>query len=369
MSLTIPIFKLHYGDSDREFLKNGLDKILNEAYLTNHTFVRSFEEQFSRWNSSRFSAAVSNGTTAIEAVLRACNVEGKEVIIPSNTFIACAAAVKNAGALPVLCDIELDYLSIDPYKVAEKISANTAAVLVVHIGGLISPSVLLLKKLCEEKGVPLIEDCAHAHGASFKGVKAGSFGKAGAFSFHMTKVMTTGEGGLVVTNDEALLKDVQSIRQFGKSEHNASMHERDGSNFKMTEMQALMGLLELQRVEKRIKKRQQISAVYDEKLKGSSWQTWSAASEAVCPYYKKIIRSPVQRNKVEATLQQHGISLTGGVYYIPVHKQDVFKNTYSAAEFKNTEIFCAEHICPPCYPELELVEAEKICDVLLSIAK
>ncbi|MCC2679609.1 MAG: DegT/DnrJ/EryC1/StrS aminotransferase [Pseudobdellovibrio sp.] len=369
MSLTIPIFKLQYSDSDRAFLKNGLDKILDEAYLTNHSFVRAFEQQFSLWNSSKYSVAVNNGTTAIESILRGLDVRGKEVIIPSNTFIACAVAVLNAGGIPVLCDMELEYLSIDPSHVAEKITRNTGAVLVVHIGGIISPSIITLKKICDDYGVPLVEDCAHAHGASYQGVRAGRAGAAGAFSFHMTKVMTTGEGGMVVTEDEKIQRALQSVRQFGKTEQNATMHDRDGSNFKMTEMQALMGLLELQRVEKRIQKRQQIAAVYDEKLKGSSWKTWSAPPSGVCPYYKKIVRSPVPREKVEETLNKNGISLTGGVYYIPVHKQDVFKNKFPGGEFKNTNSFSAEHFCPPCYPELELTEAEKICDVLLTIAK
>ncbi len=369
MSLLIPIFKLHYSDSDRAFLKNGLEKILDEAYLTNHTFVQSFEKDFGHWNSSRYSVAVSNGTAAIEAALRALNVHGKEVLIPSNTFIACATAVLNAGGTPVLCDIELDYLAIDPVQVAEKIGPNTGAVLVVHIGGLISPAVMKLKKICQDNGVPLVEDCAHAHGASYKGVKAGNIGAAGAFSFHMTKVMTTGEGGMIVTESETLHKELQSIRQFGKSESNSIMHVRDGSNFKMTEFQGLMGLLELQRVETRIKKRRQIAAIYDEKLKGSAWKTWSPAPGAVCPHYKKIIKAPVPRVKVEEFFNSKGIALTGGVYNIPVHNQDVFKNSYQAKEFKNTEAFSATHICPPCYPELEFSEAEKICDVMLEIAK
>lgn len=368
MSGVIPIFKLEYSETDRAFLKSGLEKILDQGYLTNHTFVHSFEESFSRWNFSRFGVAVSNGTTAIEVALRSLNVRGKEVIIPSNTFIACAAAVLNAGGTPVLCDIELEYLSLDPAQVREKIGQNTGAVLVVHIGGIISPAIFELRQICEARGVPLVEDCAHAHGASYKGIKAGNIGQAGAFSFHMTKVMTTGEGGMVVTDSESLKNDLHSVRQFGKSQSNPLMHVRDGSNFKMTEMQALMGLLELQRVERRIQKRQKIAAVYEQKLKGSSWRTWAAAPEAVCPYYKKIVRSPIPRSKVEEALKRQGVALTGGVYYIPVHKQEVFKGQ-SASDFKNTEIFSAEHICPPCYPELELSEIEKICDILLKLAK
>lgn len=367
MSSAIPIFKLHYSESDRTFLKEGLEKILDEAYLTNHTHVRSFEEKFSRWNSSSYAVAVSNGTTAIEAALRAIDVRGKEVIIPANTFIACADAVLNAGATPVLCDIEPDYLSLDQVRVEEKINAKTGAVMVVHIGGLISPEVLKLKKICEDHRVPLLEDCAHAHGASYKGIKAGNIGSAGAFSFHMTKVMTTGEGGMVVTNDSVLLSELQSVRQFGKSEKNPIMHVRDGSNFKMTEMQALMGLLELKRVGSRVLKRQQIAAVYEEKLKGSAWKTWSAAPDAECPYYKKIVLPPVSRKKVEEVFAKHEIALTGGVYYIPVHQQEVFRGTKE--EFKNTDEFCNRHICPPCYPELEISEAEKIADVMLEIAR
>lgn len=368
MSGIIPIFKLEYSETDRAFLQTGLEKILDQGHLTNHTFVQSFENKFSRWNKSEFGVAVSNGTTAIEAILRSLNVRGKEVIIPSNTFIACAAAVYNAGGTPILCDIELDYLSLDPAQMREKISRNTGAVLAVHIGGIISPAIFEIRKICESLGVPLVEDCAHSHGASYQGIKAGNIGQAGAFSFHMTKVMTTGEGGMVVTSSESLKNELHSVRQFGKSEQNPIMHVRDGSNFKMTEMQALMGLLELQRVESRILKRQQIASVYDERLKGSPWRTWAAAPGGVCPYYKKIVRSPVPRTEVEDHFKRHSVALTGGVYYIPVHRQEVFKG-HSTADLKNTEIFSAEHICPPCYPELELHEIERICDIMLKLAK
>lgn len=369
MSLTIPIFKLHYSEAEREFLKNGLEKILDEGFLTNHEYVRLFESEFGRWNRSRFAVAVSNGTTALESVFRALNLRGKDVLIPTNTFIACAVAVLNAGGNPVPCDIEMDYLSIDPEQVAKKISKATGAVLTVHIGGIISPAVLKIKKICEEFGVPLVEDCAHAHGATYNGIQAGKFGVAGAFSFHMTKVMTTGEGGMVVTENEEFYQELQSIRQFGKSKENSIMHVRDGSNFKMTELQALMGVLEIQRGPRRIQKRQQIAAIYDQKLKDSSWKTWVAPSEANCPYYKKIVLPPVPRLIVEETFKKHNIALTGGVYQIPIHRQDVFNNQYSASDFKNAEAFCNLHICPPCYPELEFNEVERICEVMLNLVK
>lgn len=363
----IPIFKLHYDESDRVRLQDGMKEILEDGYLTNHRFVRQFETEFANWNNSKFALAVSNGTTALEVILRGIDVRGREVILPANTFIACAVAVLNAGGIPVICDIELDYLSLNPQKVKEKINRNTAALITVHIGGIISPYIEQLKQICADHNCFLVEDCAHAHGASLNGVRAGNFGVAGAFSFHMTKVMTTGEGGMVVTGDESLAKKIESIRQFGKSDEQPLMHVRDGGNFKMTEMQGLFGTVELKRVESRIARRKKIASIYDELLKNTDWKTYVSAPQSECPYYKKIILSPVARSLIETEFSKRNISLTGGVYYFPLNKQTALKQ-FVRDEYPNANYFSENHICPPCYPELADEEAVLICKTLLSIS-
>ena len=362
----IPIFRLEYNTEFRDQFKAQVEEIFDQAFLTNHDFVRRFETEFAAWNHSPFALMTSSGTAALECILRALNVRDHEVILPANTFMATAAAVKNAGGRTVIADIEPEYLAISPRAVLQKISPRTKAVVVVHIGGTISPAVDELRKICDHQGVALIEDCAHAHGASLDGIRAGQFGLAGAFSFHVTKVMTTGEGGACVTSSLDFAQKLESTRQFGKDRSNALLHGPEGGNGKMTEMQALMGILELQRVDARIAQRQALAAQYQRRLQGSPWKTYAPAASGVSPYYKQIIIGPMPWAAVREKMQQHGISITGGVYNFPLHRQPAF--SLDPELFPVSDRFGRMHICPPCYPELKAQEVDFICDRLLELS-
>lgn len=364
----IPIFKLEFDAEYRRAFQAGCERIFDEGHLTNHSFARELEKKFSDFVGSGTAVSVGNGSAAIEVALRAVDVQGKDVLLPTNTFIATAVAALNAGATPVALDVEGQYFGLSAAAVERALTPRTGAVVCVHIGGIVSPEVEKIAALCRARGVALVEDCAHAHGASLNGVKAGCFGAAGAFSFHMTKVMTTGEGGVVLFHDARLAEEARSIRQFGADSSNPLSHVRDGGNFKMTEFQALAGVLELEkRAVSRIAKRQALAKRYQERLSGSRWRTLTPPPGGISPYYKQVVLPPVPRAAVEAHFEKHGIALTGGVYYLPLHRQPVFADKFNAGDFPVADSFADRHICPPCYPELTVEEVDYICDALLAL--
>ena len=363
--MNIPIFKLAFEDDFREKFERGCNKIFDSGILTNGPYVIEFEEKFAALCNTAYALAVNSGTSALETVLRALDVIGKKVIMPTNTFIATAVSVENAGGLVCPIDIEDETFAVSPDALKTALEEdNIGAVIVVHIGGTISRHIGEIVNLCKQRGVPLIEDAAHAHGAQYKGKRAGSFGTAGCFSFFPTKVMTTAEGGMVTTNDRRLYELMRSIRQFGQDLKTDYLHIRSGSNFKMTEFQALLGLLELERVTGRIARRNKLADVYHEELDGCSWKVVVPPRDSLSSCYKQIVISPVDPDNVRAFCKSRNIALTGEVYRYPIHKQPVYKGNFLTEQFPIADAFCMGHICPPLYPELYEEEIEYICSVL-----
>lgn len=365
----VPIFDLKFcPDFEDKFLA-GCKSILADGFLTNHRFVKDFEQGFSQFNDSNHAFAVSNGTSAIEVVLRALEVQGSEVIVQSNTFMGTAAAIRNAGACPVLVDLDGDTFQVSVSSIKAKITPKTKAIVVVHIGGRVGPEIEELKILCEQNNIYLVEDCAQAHGSSYKGKRVGNWGVAGCFSFFTTKIMTTGEGGIVTTNDDQLAEKIISLRQFGKTKENPINHELNGSNFKMNEFSALMGVLELERVQERMAKRQEIHLRYRQNLSGSPWKVLGPLPGGECGYYKQIIIGPKKREAYEEGFDAKGIALTGCVYAIPLHRQKIYSQKYEKDSFPVTDYFSDYHFCPPCYPELSFDQVDYVCETMWQLEK
>lgn len=367
----IAIFDWQLDQTEREQFRRYCDRIFDEAFLTNHSLVREFEKQLSTFCGLSWSIATASGTSALECTLKALNVAGKKVIIPTNTFIATATAVLNAGAIPVILDVEPEYFSLCPDSLEQALEEfkDVAAVVTVHIGGLISPTIETIAERCKAYGVPLVEDAAHAFGCKLGGTPAGGFGTAGCLSFFLTKVLTTGEGGAVVSNQSEFQERIISARQFGKSDDNPLVHESAGTNGKMSEFQAALGLVELGRVKERISKRQEIALRYQKNLAGSAWRAISPPSSAECSYYKQIVLCPVPRPLVRRSLQQANIALTGGVYEFPLHRQPVLSLAILRAAYPVAESFADSHICPPCYPEVTVEDVDRVCDILLKLSR
>jgi len=362
----IKIFDLKFSKKDINFFLNNSKNIFKEGFFSNHTYVKKFENLFKKTNKSKFALATSSGTSALEIILRSLNLKNKEVLTNSNTFIATGHAITNAGGKIVPVDLEKNYFMMCPNDLKKKISKKTGAVVIVHIGGIISPNILEIKKICKNHDVPLIEDAAQAHGSKFNGIPAGNLGDAGAISFFTTKVMTTGEGGMIVTNNKNIYDKAFSLRQFGFRK-NKLFYDKISSNYKLSEFSALLGIIELKRLNLRIRKRNLIAQTYRKNLVNSKFKLLNSKSPYYCNHYKQIMISTIKRKKIEKLLKIKKISLTGGVYYIPLHRQPIYKKKLKKYKLPVTDFFCNNHFCPPCYPELKISEINYISKVLLKI--
>jgi dTDP-4-amino-4,6-dideoxygalactose transaminase len=267
-------------------------------------------------------------------------------------------------------DIEKNYFGLCPEALLKTIQKQKiSAVIQVHIGGHISPSTPKIASICKREGLKFIEDCSHSHGAHFKGVMAGNFGDMGCFSLFTTKVLTAGEGGILVTNNKTLYEKAVSIRQFGFDLKNPISHIYWGSNFKLSEFPALLALMDLERLTERLNKRRILAKRYQQNLANSQWIAIKDPPGGEGSYYKQVIIQPVKRELIERAFKRKKIFLTGGVYYQPLHLQPIYKNNHKIKHFPVAENFSSRHICPPCYPELDLDTIDYICDVMLSIHK
>lgn len=192
--MQIPAAKIHFPDEDKREILAEIEEILTTGQLTLGKYGRQFEEEFAGYLGTKYAVAVNSGTSALEIILRALDIEGHSVIVPTNTFFATPASVIHAGGKVIFADMA-DNLCLDPDSVKQSIREDTKAVILVHIGGLVPPQVREIKDICQRKGLFLIEDAAHAHGSAVDGQKAGTFGIAAAFSFYPTKVILDNLGG------------------------------------------------------------------------------------------------------------------------------------------------------------------------------
>ncbi|RLL47442.1 DegT/DnrJ/EryC1/StrS aminotransferase family protein [Acinetobacter cumulans] len=246
-------------------------------YWTGHE-CREFEKEFAQFAGTKHAVAVANGTVALDLALKALGIgAGDDVIVTSRTFLASASSIVTAGANPIFADVELDSQNISRRSIEAVITPNTKAIICVHLAGWMCDMDPIMQ-LAEEKGIFVIEDCAQAHGAMYKGKSAGSIGHIGAWSFCQDKIMTTGgEGGMVTTNDEGLWKTMWSYKDHGKnfdSVYNKQhppgfrwLHDSFGTNWRMMEMQAVIGRLQLKQMSEWTAKRNanmaRIQAVFE----------------------------------------------------------------------------------------------------------
>ena len=371
--MEIPILRIAYEEDDIKFIKDEVEKVLRSGYLTMASRVKAFEEKFASFCGVKYAIGTNTGTSSLEIILRAVDVEDKTVIMPSNTYMATPLAAIKAGSKVIFTECETENLQMDPDDLKDKIREDTKAVVLVHIGGIISPRLNEIRKICEEHEVALIEDAAHAHGATIDKCKAGNLGDAASFSFYPTKVLTTAEGGMLTTNDEELYKKAVILREHGKADHRFNIHTEIGDNWRFSEIHAVLGLQQMKKVEWILGERRRLASLYDEELKDIQGIHLIKIPEKVNPaYYKYIVfldkgldRSVLKENLKES----YGVTLAGEVYSDPCHSQPVFekypdKVINRTDSFPNTDFVCSHHICLPLYPGLKDEEIEYVVDSL-----
>lgn len=366
----VPAAKIQFLPEDRAWIADRIQEVLGTGQLTLGKYGTEFEQKFARFCGVQHAIAVNSGTSSLEIILRALGVEGKDVLVPTNTFFATAAAVVHAGGRPVLMDMDPESFGVRPEDAEKKLTANTVAMIVAHIGGIVSSRSPDLQAWAVQKGMSLVEDAAHAHGSSYKGVRAGALGVAGSFSFYPTKVMTAGEGGMIVTNDARIAEEARIYRDQGKASFTVNAHVRMGYNWRMSEPHAIIGLKHLERLPAMISDRQKIAALYDRELRALKGLTTVAVPpEGVCNYYKYLVVLNERRDrKALKTLlrEQYGVSLAGEVYEEPLHKQPVFSE-YVSGPLPVAEDYCARHLCLPIFSGMEETDAHHVVEALKTV--
>jgi dTDP-4-amino-4,6-dideoxygalactose transaminase len=357
--------KPYFPPEDVEEVKEIVRKILQSGMLTNHTYTRNFEKQFAELCKVKHAVAVNSGTAALEIALRTIGLkDGDEVLVPTNTFSSTAATVVFAGGKPVLTDIDPGSLCINAENIQKYLTPRTRGVVAVHIGGLICPDIKAMKELCGDRGLFLVEDAAHAQGSTINGEPAGSFGDAACFSFYATKVMTTGEGGMIATNNDKVTSTARTLRDQGK-DSDSSLIVDLGNNWRLPEISAAMGIVQLKRLPEIIEKRNMIARYYDKELgKIDCIEVQKIPLNIVDNYYKYVtfINQDINRDQVKIKLREKGVICGDAVYWPPLHLHPIYRKLLKTKEgdFPKAEDVCKRMLCPPLNSWMNRDDAEYV---------
>ncbi len=369
----IPLFDLRLEPEDID----AVMEVLRSGWLTMGPRTQAFEQAFAAHLGVKHAVAVSSCTAALHlAYLAAGAGPGDEVIVPAMTFAATAAAAIYCGATPVFADILGPHdLSLDPAKVAEKISPRTKAVCVVHFAGYPAP-VEQLKALCDEHGIALIEDVAHAPDAHVNGKMLGTWGRAGAFSFFSNKVLACGEGGLLATDDDDVAALARSLRSQAMSSGTWSRHtgETDsydvnglGYNYRLDEPRAALLLSRLDRLTENVAERRELTRVYRRKLAQIDGLTVPYADDAVerstCYVMPVLVEDPERRDGVRRSLRdRHGVQTS--IFYPAVHEFTAYRERFGTQRLEHTEHVARAEITLPLFPGMGEARQDRVVDAL-----
>ena len=362
-----------FNRSDRSFLHKKIENILSSK-LSMGKNVKEFEKKFSKYIGTKYAVAMNSCTSTLECVLSYLSKTRKEVILPSQTFIANGSAVINSGFKPIFSEISSKNFCLDINDVKKKINKKTAAIIVVHMSGYLSNDIIKLRAICKKKKIILIEDCAHAVGAQIKNKKAGTFGDAGCFSFYPTKILTSGEGGMLTTNNKKLADFARSYQNRGRDlKKNYEVYNFLGRNVRMTEMSAVLGIIQLKKIKIFLKKRRQVAKTYKKLLKKNRFLNLilpNDIKQTSCWKIPIVINKKFNRNIIIKKLLNEGIE-TDKAYYPPLHLQPAVKNLYNfkKGSLPKTEDLISRHICLPSHQSMSIQDAKLVCSLINKLIK
>lgn len=355
MNIPMVDLKAEYALLKEEIDRALLQVIASGSYIDGPN-VRQFEQEVAIYCGTRHAVAVASGTDALHLALRAAGIRsGDEIITTPFTFIATAEAIAYVGATPIFVDVRPDTLNIDPDGVRAAITPATRAILPVHLFG--APADLdALKELCRIHGLKLIEDCAQAFGARYRGRRCGALGDAGCFSFYPSKNLGAfGDAGMIVTDDDKLAEAVRVTRNHGSSRR--YHHDSLGYNSRLDELQAALLRVKLERVDEFNRLRRRHAASYRALLENEDLTLPMPDAEHV--YHQFTIRSP-HRDIIQRALADEGIA--SAVYYpVPLHHQEVFRAQCGHLSLPRAEAAAAQVLSLPMSPLLQPQQIEKVC--------
>ena len=378
--MKIPRAKPYFSKEDRNDITSKINGILESGQLAQGKYVAEFEEKFAEKIGSKYAIATNSCTSALEVSIRALGIKDKTILVPTNTFVASVNSIILSGNKPLIVDIDEDTLCMTTQSVIENLTDEVGAVMWVHMAGLISSDIIAVRDICKEKGIFLIEDAAHAHGAHYynqykdETLRAGNIGDVGCFSFYPTKVMATGEGGMITTNHSALNKRAQIMRYHGVTRPEGELEGVDygvkahypSQNFRMTETSAIIGLSQLSHLDDFVKQRNWIANKYNEGLEGIDGINFLPRDEfSTSSYwnYYLILDSHIDRDKLSHYLHKNGIE-NANAYYPACHHHKIYKD-YVLEEYPVADNILKRHLSLPMYYELTQQDINTIVDVVI----
>jgi perosamine synthetase len=368
MEYRIPVAEPDIGENE---LQKVIEAIKSGWVSSKGPFIEEFEEKFAKYIGLKHGAATSNGTAALHLALAALNIKrGNEVIIPTLTFASVANAVIYTGAKPVFVDSHPDYWCINPDELEEKITENTKAIIPVHLYG--HPCDMdPIMKVAKKHDLYVIEDCAEAHGAEYKGRRVGTFGDVACFSFYGNKIITTGEGGMCLTNNDELAQKIRMLRDHGMNLEKRYWHEVVGFNYRMTNLQAALGVAQLEKISKFIKRKREIAKLYNSFLSGIEGlvlhpeMSWA---KNVYWLYSILINEKefgANRDHLMVKMAENGVETRR--FFYPIHLMPPYKKYVSRYDFNIADELSARGINLPSSIKLTEENIKEIAQIIMGI--
>lgn len=357
----IPVYEPVLGGNEKKYV---LDCLETGWISSLGKYVPEFEQEFSSFCSRKFGVSVANGTVALQLALMALDIrEGDEVIVPDLTFVATANAVSYTGAKPVFVDSEPDTWNMDPSRIEEKITKKTKAIIPVSLFGHPCDMDPILE-IAKDHELFVIEDAAEAHGSEYKGRKSGSFGDVSCFSFYGNKIITTGEGGMCVTDNEKLANEMRFLKDHGMSSEKRYWHSKVGFNFRMTNIQAAIGVAQLEQIGKFIESKRKIARQYNSLLKdvkGISLPPEMPWAKSVYWMYSILVGDDYGMSRDELAAKLKAAKIDSRPFFYPMHQLPMYK---SERQFPVAERLSAQGLNLPSSPMLSKEDIERICRVI-----
>ena len=324
--MIVPVSRPDMGEEEIRFVNEALRE--NAISGLFGSALTQFEESFAEFCGSKYAVTCSNGTVALHLALAAAGVKaGDEVLVSTLTNMASFFAVLYLGATPIAVDIDRATLTMDPMDLARKVTPRSKAIMVVHLFGQ-ATEMNAVNDIAKEHGLLVIEDCAEAHGATYHDGIVGSLGTMGCFSFFANKIVTTGEGGMVTTDDPAIAEKARSLKALAFGRTNKFMHEDIGFNYRMTNIQAAIGCGQMEKVDQLIEKRREIARFYDSRLAGYAdvldLPVYRQHAKNVIWMYHMVLKGALKgrRSEIMVALKEQGIETREG--FIPFNLQKIF---------------------------------------------
>ena len=366
--MNIPPAKPYFPQEDREIIHFEIDDVLTEGMMTVWKYTERFEDAVKKYLNVKYAVGVNSGTSALHLAMVILGISpNDEVVVPTNTMSATVNAVLYCGAKPVFCDMDFRTYTLDPIDLRRKITPYTKAIIPMHHSGNMCDMNMIMDtaKECE---IPVVEDAAHALGSTYNGKFAGTFGEFGAFSFYPTKIMTTGEGGILVTDNEEHAELARCLRDQGKKDFFSYQIVKLGYNYRMTEIQAILGYHQLKHLDEWIERRNEIAKRYTKAINDLDEEIM------IPPYVRKNVRHNFYkymvkgnyRETIRKKLKEKGISTS--LQYDPLaHEQPYLGTDYITVKCPTAKMLHNKIFSLPGYNQMTDEEVDYICDSIKSL--